>query len=172
MYVRIEPRCQEVMSKEIPRIEKEGGEIRVLAGEAEEGVHSPYHSQTPIMFLDFTVKPSSELHHIIPQSQSQSSWNYFAYVIEGEGVFGSSSSAPIGAHHVAVLGAGDGVSLWNKSPNKCLRVLVIGGEAVKESVAQTGPFVMNTHSQIQDTLDDFRHFKNGFELAKSWKSIH
>ncbi|KAF7837097.1 pirin-like protein [Senna tora] len=159
----MEPRYKEVKRKEIPIVKKEGVEMRVLAGKAG-AVESPYYSQTPVMMLDVTMKPTSEMHHTIPHC------NCFVYVIEGEGVFGSVDCAPIEEHHVAVLGDGEGVSVWNKSKEKELRYLVIGGDAVKESVTVGATFVMNTQTQIQDTLEDFRHFKNGFELAKFWKS--
>ncbi|XP_028759612.1 pirin-like protein [Neltuma alba] len=161
----IEPRCREVVSKEIPSVERDGAEIRVLAGEAL-GVKAPVWSKTPIMMLDVTVKPASQVHLRTPESW----WNYFVYVIEGEAVVGCETSEAIAAEEVAVLGGGDGVRVWNKSGEKRMRLVVVGGEAVKEKVAQRGPFVMSTESEIEEAMEDFRLFRNGFEMAKSWKS--
>ena len=91
------------------------------------------------------------------------------YVIEGEGVFGSANSSPVTAHHVLVLGPGDGLSVWNKS-SKPVRFVLIGGQPLNEPVVQYGPFVMNTQKEIDQTFEDYHHCKNGFEMAKYWRS--
>ncbi|KAF8393960.1 hypothetical protein HHK36_020162 [Tetracentron sinense] len=107
----IEPRYQELLSEEIKKAEKDGVEVRVIAGESM-GVRSPVYTRTPTMYLDFTLKPGTQLHQSVPEP-----WNSFVYIIEGAGVFGSLSSSPVTAHHVLVLGRGDGLSVWNKSAN-------------------------------------------------------
>ncbi|XAR48770.1 hypothetical protein NMG60_11031701 [Bertholletia excelsa] len=163
----IEPRCQEMVREEIGEAEEGGVKVRVIAGEAM-GVKSPVYTRTPIMYLDFTLKPGAQLQQLIPQS-----WSAFVYVIEGEGVFGSSNSNPTPAHHLLVLGTGDGgegLSAWNKSSSNNLRFVLIGGQPLNEPVVQYGPFVMNTQSQIDQTIEDYRYCKNGFEMAKYWRS--
>ncbi|KAI3951160.1 hypothetical protein MKW98_028564 [Papaver atlanticum] len=49
-------------------------------------------------------------------------------------------------------------------------VCVIGGQPLNEPVVQYGPFVMNTQAEIDQTFEDYRYSKNGFEKAKYWKS--
>ncbi|KAA8531318.1 hypothetical protein F0562_006027 [Nyssa sinensis] len=159
----IEPRYQELLSQDISRAEKDGVEVRVIAGEAM-GVQSPVYTRTPTMYLDFTLKPRAQLHQTIPES-----WNSFVYIIEGEGVFGYSNSSSVTAHHVLVLGPGDGLSVWNKS-SKPLRFVLIGGQPLNEPVVQYGPFVMNTQAEIDQTIEDYHYSKNGFEKAKFWGS--
>ncbi|XP_041010425.1 pirin-like protein [Juglans microcarpa x Juglans regia] len=159
----IEPSYQELLSDEIVRAEEDGVEVRVIAGESM-GVRSSVHTRTPTIFLDFTLKPRAQVHQSIPAS-----WNSFVYIIEGEGVFGSSNSSPVAAHHVLVLGPGDGLSAWNRSSNS-LRFVLIGGQPLDEPVAQYGPFVMNTQAEINKTIEDYQYCKNGFELARSWRS--
>ncbi|KAI4344993.1 hypothetical protein L6164_012163 [Bauhinia variegata] len=156
----IEPRYQELPSDNIPTGEQDGVEVRVIAGESM-GLHSPVYTRTPTMFLDFTLKPGAVSHQNIPES-----WNAFAYVIEGEGVFGSTSSSP---YHVLVLGPGDGLSVRNRS-SKLLRFLLIAGQPLNEPVAQYGPFVMNTQAEIEKTIEDYHYCRNGFEMAKYWRS--
>ncbi|XP_027352753.1 pirin-like protein [Abrus precatorius] len=159
----IEPNYQELPSENIPTAEKDGVEVRVIAGGAM-GVHSPVYTRTPTMFLDFSMMPSTQWHQSIPES-----WNSFVYVIEGEGDFGSPSSSPVMAHHVLVLTQGDGLSVWNNS-SKPLRFVLIGGHPLNEPVAQYGPFVMNTQSEIEKTIEDYHYGKNGFEMRKYWRS--
>ncbi|XP_004515582.1 pirin-like protein isoform X2 [Cicer arietinum] len=153
----IEPKYKEVPSEKIVTAEKEGVEVKVIAGKAM-GVDSAVYTRTPIMFLDFSMIPGTELHQSIPES-----WNSFAYIIEGEGVFGSQNSSPIVAHHVIVFTQGDGLSVWNKS-SKPLRFLLIGGQPLNEPIAQQGPFVMNTQSEIDQTIQDYQNRTNGFEM--------
>ncbi|XP_052174162.1 pirin-like protein [Diospyros lotus] len=159
----IEPRYQELLCEDIPRAEEDGVEVRVIAGEAM-GVRSPVYTRTPTMYLDFSMQPGAVLHQSIPQS-----WNSFAYIIEGEGVFGSINSSPVSAHHILVLGPGDGLSVWNKSSTP-VRFVLIGGEPLNEPLAQHGPFVMNTQAEIEQTVEDYHYCKNGFEMARYWRS--
>ncbi|XP_009339875.1 pirin-like protein [Pyrus x bretschneideri] len=156
----IEPRYQELLSKDITRAEKDGVDVRVVAGEAL-GVTSPVYTRTPAMFLDFILKPRAQLHHCIPEA-----WTSFVYVIEGEGVFGSTHSS---AHHVLVLGPGDGLSVCNKS-SESLRFLLAAGQPLNEPVVSHGPFVMNTQEEIYQTIQDYHYGMNGFEMAKTWRS--
>ncbi|EYU32726.1 hypothetical protein ABFS82_14G039700 [Erythranthe guttata] len=160
----MEPRYQELLKEDIPSAENEGVEVKVIAGESM-GIHSPVYTRTPTMYLDFTLKPDSHYHQNIPES-----WNAFVYIIEGEGVFGVPNAGPASAHHILVLGpVGEGLSVWNKS-DKTLRFILVGGEPINEPVVQHGPFVMNTQAQIDKTIEDYYYGKNGFELAKQWRS--
>ncbi|XP_019238327.1 PREDICTED: pirin-like protein isoform X2 [Nicotiana attenuata] len=159
----IEPRYQELLHENIPKAEKDGVSVTIIAGEAM-GVKSQVFTRTPTMYLDFTLKPASEHHQPIPES-----WNSFVYIVEGEGVFGSSDSTPTPAHHCLVLGPGEGLSVWNRS-SKPLRFVLIGGQPINEPVAQYGPFVMNTKSEIMQAYQDYQLGKNGFERARHWNS--
>ncbi|KAL6293701.1 hypothetical protein ACE6H2_001843 [Prunus campanulata] len=156
----IEPRYQELLSKDIRRAEKDGVEVKVIAGETM-GVSSPVFTRTPALFFDFTLKPKAQLHQSIPET-----WSSFVYIIEGEGVFGSTHAS---AHHVLVLGPGDGLIVCNKS-SEPLRFVLVGGQPINEPVVQHGPFVMNTQDEINQTIQDYHYGQNGFEMAKSWRS--
>ncbi|GLT57549.1 hypothetical protein SLA2020_305150 [Shorea laevis] len=159
----IEPRYQEISSKDIAEATEDGIKVRVIAGEAL-GTKSPVYTRTPTMYLDFTLKPGAHLRQPIPMS-----WNAFVYVLEGEGVFGSSKSSPVTAHNLLLLGSGDGLEAWNKS-SKLLRFILVGGQPLGEPLVQFGPFVMNTQEEIDQTIDDFENFTNGFEKARHWRS--
>ncbi|KAL2507293.1 Pirin-like protein [Forsythia ovata] len=159
----IEPRYQELLNEDIPRAEKDGVEVKVIAGEAM-GIHSPVYTRTPTLYLDFTLKPHTQYHQSIPES-----WNAFVYIIEGEGVFGSHNSPAMTAHHLLILGPGDGLSVLNKS-SKQLRFVLVGGQPLNEPVVQHGPFVMNTQDEIDKTVEDYYYCKNGFEMARFWRS--
>ncbi|WOL11366.1 hypothetical protein Cni_G20128 [Canna indica] len=159
----MEPRYQEIQSRDINRVERDGVDVRIIAGEAF-GVRSPVYTRTPTMYLDFTLSPGAKVEQRIPES-----WNAFVYVLDGEGVFGEAEAAPATSHHALVLSTGDGLGVWNRA-GRALRFLLIGGEPLDEAVVQYGPFVMNTQAEIQQAIEDFHECKNGFEKAKHWVS--
>ncbi|KAK4483371.1 hypothetical protein RD792_010557 [Penstemon davidsonii] len=152
----IEPSYQELSSKDIPIVEKDGVHVKIIAGEAM-GVHSPVNTRTPTMYLDFTLKPNAQYHQTIEES-----WNAFVYIIEGEGVFSIPNSEASEAHHILVLGPGDGLSVWNKSSSP-LRFVLVGGKPLNEPVVQHGFYVMNTQDEIDEAIEDYKYSKNGFE---------
>ncbi|KAI6687600.1 hypothetical protein NL676_024428 [Syzygium grande] len=158
----IEPKYQEISGKDIAEATEDGIKVRVIAGEAL-GAKSPIYTRTPTMYLDFTLKPGAHLQQPIPTS-----WNALVYVLEGEGVFGIPKSSPVTAHHLLLLGHGDGVEVWNRS-SKSLRFILVGGEPLGEPVVQLGPFVMNTQEEIDRTIYDFENCVNGFEKARHWR---
>lgn len=162
-YKMVEPRYQEVLSKDIVEADDDGIKVRVIAGEAL-GIKSPIYTRTPTMFLDFSLKPGAHLQQPIPKH-----WNAFVYILEGEGIFGNIKSQPTNSHHILLLGPGDGLESWNKS-SKLLRFILVGAEPLGEPLVQFGPFVMNTQEEIDQTIDDFENFANGFEKARHWTS--
>ncbi|PKU69718.1 pirin-like protein [Dendrobium catenatum] len=159
----IEPKYQEMKREEIMTASTTDINVRVIAGEAM-GVLSPVYTRTPTMYLDFTLMPSAHLRQPINPT-----WNSFAYILQGEGIFGTEKSDPIGPHNLLLLGHGDGIDVWNKAIRP-LRFVLVGGEPLGEPVAQFGPFVMNNDEEIDQTINDFNLCINGFEKAKHWKS--
>lgn len=140
--------------------------MRVIAGEAL-GIKSTIHTKTPTIYLDFTLKPGSQIQQPIPKT-----YNSFVYILEGEGIFGQDSrtNSPISSHNLLLLSRfGDGVVAWNKS-SKILRFILVGGVPLGEPIAQLGPFVMNTQEEIEQTIEDFENYTNGFEKARYWRS--
>src|ERR1051325_7034174 len=83
------PRYQEIPAEGIPSALSEDGlvTVRVIAGEAL-GARAVIETRTPIFYLHFTVKPGGSVAQTVPEG-----FNVFAYVVDGEGRFGSDSRA-------------------------------------------------------------------------------
>jgi redox-sensitive bicupin YhaK (pirin superfamily) len=150
------PRYQELPSKKIPIIQSNDVQVKVIAGESM-GEKSVIETRTPIMYLHFTLQPNAQVTQIIPQN-----YNAFAYVINGEGLFGDKQ---ISAHkEQIILFNQDGNEIIIKASNEIsspLDVLLIAGIPLGEHVVRYGPFVMNTEGEIKQAILDYNTGKMG-----------
>lgn len=150
------PRYQDLPATKIPIIQKDGVTVKVIAGESM-GEKAVIETRTPITYLHFTMQPNSQIVQTIPQN-----YNAFAYVINGEGLFGDKQ---ISAHkEQVVLFEQDGNEIIIKAPNDIsspLDVLLIAGVPLGEPVARYGPFVMNTEDEIKQAILDYNDGKMG-----------
>ena len=154
----IQPRYQDIKSEKIPVAKSADGRVRVkvIAGESF-GKRAVIDTRTPIMFLHFTLEPGSRIVQPVPQN-----YNAFAYVIDGEGLFGSDERNA--KKEQVVLFGSDGNEIPIRAPDtgsSPLNVLLIAGVPLNEPVARYGPFVMNTEKEIQEAIDDYRAGKMG-----------
>lgn len=161
----IPPAYQELLDKDIPKGEKDGVKVKVIAGEAF-GIKSPVYTRTPTTYLDFKMSPGSQLEQPVPKD-----WSTFIYILTGESWFGPSGSEKLcKAHHTTTFNNdGDTVFAHNKGSEECHFVL-IAGQPIKEPVVQHGPFVMTTEEEIRQAFSDYHSGKNGFENALKWES--
>ncbi|MBO9539589.1 pirin family protein [bacterium] len=155
------PRYQELPAERIPVASSEDGSVsvRVIAGEAL-GVSAVIETRTPIMYLHFTLQPGARHTQPVPPA-----YNAFAYVIGGEGHFGSDEAT--GKEGEALFfGAGDEVTLSvPEGASAPLSVLLLAGVPLKERIYRYGPFVMNTQEQL---LQAFRDYEAGhFDVIPS-----
>jgi quercetin 2,3-dioxygenase len=130
------------------------GLVRVIAGRI--GEHAgPGDTHTPITLAHATLPPGTELR--VPWDPQYSA---MAYVMSGEGTVGS-EAAPVREHQLAYFGAGDSVVVRATGSDAPLDVLLLGGQPLREPVAQYGPFVMNTEEEIAQAIRDFQDGKMG-----------
>jgi len=150
------PRYQELPSKKIPIVQSDGVQVKVIAGESM-GEKAIIETRTPMMYLHFTIQPNAQVKQTIPQN-----YNAFAYVVNGEGLFGDKQ---ISAHkEQIVLFEQDGNEITIKASNDAslpLDVLLIAGIPLGEPVARYGPFVMNTEGEIKQAILDYNTGKMG-----------
>lgn len=150
------PRYQDLPANKIPIAQKDGVKVKVIAGESM-GEKAIIDTRTPIIYLHFTLHPNAKVTQAIPQN-----YNAFAYVINGEGLFGDKQ---ISAHkEQIVLFEQDGNEITIKASNEIsspLDVLLIAGIPLGEPVARYGPFVMNTEDEIAQAILDYNTGKMG-----------
>jgi len=150
----VPPNYQEVPASKIPVARTPDGRVtvRVIAGEAL-GARAVIDTRTPILYLHFTLEPGARIEQAIP-----SGYNAFAYVVEGEGLFGANEQAVAKGRMTIFDQSGAVVSIQATAP---LSVLLIAGQPLNEPVARYGPFVMNTQQEIRQAMEDYQAGRMG-----------
>lgn len=150
----IKPRYQDVASKNIPVAHSEDAKIRVkvIAGQSM-GQKAVIDTKTPIIYLHFTLQPNSKVIQKIPNK-----YNSFAYVSEGEGIFGEEQKLAQKQQAVFFEKDGDEIIIsTNSDVKKPLEVLLFAGLPIGEPLARYGPFVMNTQEELEQATADYQN---------------
>lgn len=154
----MKPRYQELPAAQIPTARTEDGlvTVKVIAGEAL-GARAVIETRTPIMYLHFTLQPGGRVVQPVPVG-----YNAFAYVVEGEGLFGAGEETARRGQMVMFERDGDGVSITAaEDATTQLDVLLIAGVPLGEPIARYGPFVMNTREEIYQAVEDYQSGRMG-----------
>ena len=118
------------------------------------GHRGPGSTYTPITLVHATVAAAAKA--VFPWPRA---FNALAYVLAGRGFVGE-ERRPLEMGQLAVFGAGDLVIVEadrdQESRTPALEVLLLGGRPIREPVAWMGPFVMNTHDEIRQAIEDFQ----------------
>jgi redox-sensitive bicupin YhaK (pirin superfamily) len=151
------PRYQEIPAARIPTAQSEDGlvTVRVIAGEAL-GARAVIETITPIMYLHFKIKPGGRVLQAVPRG-----YNAFAYIVDGEGLFGVDGERGLDGQMVMFSTDGDELLIANPDSSTTLEVLLIGGVPLHEPVARYGPFVMNTRDEIYQAIEDYQSGRMG-----------
>jgi len=148
------PRYQNIASAQIPEIYREDGvKIRVIAGEVD-GIRG---SVTDIFanptYMDVSIPANGSFSYPLERGHT-----VFAYVFEGQGVFGAGGRQKgemVTDPRLVVLS--DAGIFEARATESHVRFLLIAGKPLKEPIARYGPFVMNTQDEIQQALKDLKN---------------
>ncbi|HVC23495.1 MAG TPA: pirin family protein [Candidatus Dormibacteraeota bacterium] len=154
------PRYQDIRAGKVTLLSSaDGGAlVRVIAGDVA-GHSGPGVTHTPIALAHVTLSPGAQL--VLPWRPD---FNALVYALSGKGAAGT-AGARFGMGQLVVFGQGDALTVSadleqdSHAPN--LDVLVIGGQPIREPVAQYGPFVMNSADELKQAFEDYRAGKLG-----------
>jgi redox-sensitive bicupin YhaK (pirin superfamily) len=152
------PRYQEIPAAQVPQATSGDGlvTVSVIAGEAM-GKRAVIETRTPIIYLHYAIKPGGAVEQRVPGE-----YNAFAYVVDGEGLFGEDGERAVDGQMVMFAQDGDSVRIENAADSKTtLDVLLIAGVPLNEPVARYGPFVMNTEREIYQAIEDYQRGRMG-----------
>jgi redox-sensitive bicupin YhaK (pirin superfamily) len=142
------PRYQNLQKAQIPRVAlpNEAGTARVIAG-AYGGGRGPAKTFTAINLWDVSLRRGKSVDLPLPDGHTTG-----FLVLSGE--VAVNGDANTGECDLAIFArTGSGVSI---AARKDAELLVMAGEPIAEPVVGRGPFVMNTHAEIQHAFADYQ----------------
>lgn len=153
------PKYRGIKKDEIPVLENEGIEIKVLSGRIDEMEGPVQDLVVDVEYFDVKLAAGKQFEHL-----TESSRKVLAYVFEGSGYLGD---VLVTAQQCALFGEGDTVKVRTDDG---LRFLLVSGETLKEPVAWGGPIVMNTKEELARAfkeLDEGTFIKAGKTVRTS-----
>lgn len=148
------PRYQEFGPAAIPVEQRDGSQVRVVAGTTSRGTQGPVRELiTDVIYLDISLDAGARFSEPLPTGHAA-----FIHVVEGHLVVvgGGGITSRVNAGDIAILGQGECVEL---KAEDSVRLLLLAGQPLREPVAKGGPFVMNTHAELQQAYSDYRSGK-------------
>ena len=143
------PWYRDIQAPEIPQLTTpEGVQVRVIAGESHGVAGAMQRAVTEPLYLDVHLPAGASFAQVLPPGH-----NAFVVVYRG-GVTIDGTQVPV--QRMAILrndAARDGVVITAPAAS---RVLLVAGRPLGEPIAQYGPFVMNTHEEIFQAVQDFQ----------------
>lgn len=144
-----QPWYRDFGAADLPRFTTaDGVQVTVIAGSSHGVAGAVTRDGTEPLYLDLQLPPGSRFAQDLPAGH-----NAFLYVYQGEVQVGDRAVPPGRMALLANDADADGVVLQASAD---ARVLLVAGRPLKESIAQYGPFVMNTQQQIHEAVADFR----------------
>ena len=151
-YKMTPPKYQEVTNSTMGKYNLPGdtGVIEIIAGEYK-NVKGPASTFTPLHAYNAKLKKGADVDLSFP-----SGYNTGILVIEGNV---SINDEPVATDHF-VLFKNDGEMINLKASENAI-LLVLSGEPIDEPIAQYGPFLMNTWSEVEQAMKDVNAGKFG-----------
>jgi quercetin 2,3-dioxygenase len=149
------PRYQTLLCADIPDVSLPGaaGRLRVIAGSYEQN-RGPALTFTALNVWDVRMNAEHSASLRVPQGHTTA-------IAVFKGTITVNGSPPVGHAELLVLDRdGEEVQI-EAGPGEAAVFLVLTGEPIAEPIVGYGPFVMNSHAEIETAMDDFRRGKFG-----------
>jgi redox-sensitive bicupin YhaK (pirin superfamily) len=150
-HKRTAPRYQDLRDAAIPRVERPGALVRVIAGE-QLGARGPARTFSEVELCTLELAAGATLSLELPAGHTAA-----LFVLSGEAAVNASAAAR--ATELVVLGT-DGTAIDVRAAEPT-RALVLGGRPLGEPVAMGGPFVMNTRAELLAAMRDYQDGRMG-----------
>ncbi|HZY02799.1 MAG TPA: pirin family protein [Anaeromyxobacteraceae bacterium] len=148
------PRYQDVAAGRIPEVARpDGSRVRVVAGRVDGVAGAVKEIFADPTYLDVALPAGGAFEHPTPPGHTA-----LLYVFQGEVTVGGAAQArggrPVTAPRLAILGDGEVVRV--RAGGAPARFLLLSAQPLQEPYARWGPFVMNTHEEVLQALQELR----------------
>ncbi len=147
---------QHVKNNEIPVVQNENQSVtlKVIAGE-QKGLRGRIKTQTEVNVFTVQSDANGIMEVLLPQNHES-----LVYLLDGEVLINNEALLKKGAVQMLTFNKdGSHIRLESKSKSN---LLILSGEPINEKVAQYGPYVMNTQTEIMEAMRDFQKGKMGY----------
>lgn len=147
------PAYQDIMDKDIPRINADSGNgyLRIIAGECKE-VNGAAHTFSPVHLYDIRLEKDASTNFRLPVD-----FNTAILVLSGK-IKVSGETEAKSTDFILFNHEGEDIGIQAEEPST---LLLLSGEPLNEPVVSYGPFVMNTQEEIHQAFVDFNSGKFG-----------
>jgi len=145
------PAYQEYDSARIPVEQRDGSRVKIIAGTSAGGVSGPVRApHVDALYFDIELAPGGVFSQGLPEDHVA-----FFVVYQGQ----ATAPAPGGpkaveALSLVALGPGDAAELTGGPQGA--RALLLAARPLREPIAWSGPFVMNTRQELMQAFEDYR----------------
>jgi len=147
-----DPQYQAITADQMGKValDDEGGVVNVIAGSFNQH-KGPATTFTPVNMFDIRLNKGKKLDTAIPAGH-----NTVLLVVSGAITVNGEQA---GLHDLVLFkNAGEEIAI---SADEDSVLLLLSGEPINEPIAQYGPFVMNTHRELQEAFEEFQSGKFG-----------
>lgn len=146
------PKYQAITNDQLGKYQLDnGGVVEVIAGEFK-GVKGAASTFTPIEMYNAKIKKGAAVTFDLPEN-----FNTGILVVEGA-VKVNGEKAPAD-NFILFKNEGETISIEAEEDSI---LFVISGKPINEPIAAYGPFLMNTHEELEQALEDFNKGKFGY----------
>ena len=147
------PKYQPITNDQLGKYQlpNDGGTVEVIAGEFK-GVKGAASTFTPVEMYNVKLKKDNSVSFDLPEN-----FNTGILVVEGS-VKVNGENAPADNF---ILFKNEGETISVEAAEHSI-LFVISGEPINEPIAAYGPFLMNTHEELEQALEDFNKGKFGY----------
>ncbi len=147
---------QHIKSEDMPIVENEDKtiQLKIVAGE-QASKTGLVKTQTSVNVFTIKTKETGNMDIEIPNLHES-----LVYLLDGEILVNKEVTLKKGAMQMVTFNIeGEAIQITAKKEST---LLVLSGEPIKEKIAQYGPYVMNTQTEIMEAMRDFQQGKMGY----------
>ncbi|MEQ8705693.1 MAG: pirin family protein [Phaeodactylibacter sp.] len=147
-----QPAYQNIKAEDIPVAGSERSKVRVVAGNYQ-GLKGPVRTHTELLVLQISMSEGGFVQLPVPETH-----NAMVYIVNGTVQLNDNWSYEK-EHLLQFRQDGEGIALRAETNSE---ILFLSGAPINEPVAQWGPYVMNTQTEIMEAMRDYQMGKMGF----------